>query len=203
MKRAALHAPAGLCSCAALAAVAAEPGAWRLSGYATLGHAELRSNSARTVARDQTQSQSRGWEVDGRVGHHRRQALRVQRAARAQLVVGEQAAFARQVLGLQRATGDWQLTEEWSRTRGKAKQTTGVRHHRRLARRIDACTHFVAVERSRMVEPALSAPPDWQAQLAPLVGPQLAAQAAALGIGAAHAGKNGEATPEGALKASP
>ncbi|KPF48429.1 hypothetical protein IP80_10335 [beta proteobacterium AAP65] len=42
--------------------------AWHFSGYATLGHAEMRSSAALSQARDQTQSQPRAWEVDSRLG---------------------------------------------------------------------------------------------------------------------------------------
>lgn len=369
MKRAALHALAGLSTCLAVSAFAAEPGAWRLSGYATLGHAELRSDSARTFARDQTQSQPRGWEVDSRVGLQLDGALSSTLGLTAQAVLrqrpagvkaaeslewaflhwtpqpewrlrlgrtspdlflfadvrsvgiaypwvrlsqefyawmplqsvdgidltrswtqgdatwalklgyghGQARVFAQDsgtpgdahidavrlltlsretptqrlklsymrttldlgrapvlvelsgalstligqtqallpslaaeasrlrdgvavrspsqyiALGAQQDLGDWQLSAEWSRVWGKARQTNGERHYLSLARRVDAWTPFVVIGRSRMVEPALPAPLGWQAQLTPLVGPQLAAQATALGVGTARAGNLGRA----------
>lgn len=94
-------------------------------------------------------------------------------------------------LGAQQELGDWQLTAEWSRTWGNARQTSGQRHYLSVARRLDALTLFAITGRSRMTEAALPAPTQWAAQLTPLVGPALAAQAQALGQGAAGAGNLG------------
>jgi hypothetical protein len=94
-------------------------------------------------------------------------------------------------LGGQQDFGDWQLTGEWSRTWGDARQANGQRHYLSLARRFDTLTPFAVIGRSRMLDPKLPAPLGWQAQLAPLVGPALAAQATALGVGATRAGNLG------------
>lgn len=94
-------------------------------------------------------------------------------------------------LGAQQELGDWQLTGEWSRTWGNARQTSGQRYYLSLARRLDALTVFAIAGRSQMTEAALPAPTQWAAQLTPLVGPVLAAQAQLLGQGAAGAGNLG------------
>ncbi len=57
---------AGLLSAAAVHAQADAP--WRVSGYFTLGHAQVDSDTARRFARDQTQSQPNAWAVDSRLG---------------------------------------------------------------------------------------------------------------------------------------
>lgn len=57
---------AGCLSAAAATAQTESP--WRFSGYYTLGHAQLDSDTARRFARDQTQSQPDAWAVDSRLG---------------------------------------------------------------------------------------------------------------------------------------
>lgn len=57
---------AGCLSAAAATAQTESP--WRVSGYYTLGHAQVDSDTARRFARDQTQSQPNAWAVDSRLG---------------------------------------------------------------------------------------------------------------------------------------
>jgi hypothetical protein len=96
-------------------------------------------------------------------------------------------------LGLQQDWADWQLTAEWSRTWSRARLGNGQRHLLSLARRWDALTLYATLGRSRMTEPAAAAPLHWAAQLAPLLGPQTAAQATLLGTWAAQTGNLGRA----------
>jgi hypothetical protein len=95
-------------------------------------------------------------------------------------------------LGGQHEQGAWSWVGEWSRIWGdQARQTNATRAYASLGRRFDVLTPFVIVGSSHLQQPALDLPLGWQAQLTPLVGPALAAQAQQLGLGAAGAANLG------------
>lgn len=96
-------------------------------------------------------------------------------------------------LGLQQDWNDWQLIAEWSRSWGPARLGNGQRHMLSLARRWDALTLYATLGRSRMTEPPAQPPLHWAAQLAPLVGPERAAQATLLGVATTRTGNLGRA----------
>lgn len=90
-------------------------------------------------------------------------------------------------LGLQYNGSPWQATAELSRVQLATGMSGGWRGYASLGRRWQHLTGFVIAGRSLAERSAVQAPTDWAAQLNPVLGPQTAAQAAALGAGAAEA----------------
>ena len=96
-------------------------------------------------------------------------------------------------LGWQQDWDDWQLTAEWSRSWGPSRLSNGKRSMLSVAKRWEALTLYATAGRSRMTEAPAALPLHWAAQLAPLVGPQNAAQATLVGVYAAQTGNLGRA----------
>ncbi|MBB4841964.1 hypothetical protein HNP55_000459 [Paucibacter oligotrophus] len=90
-------------------------------------------------------------------------------------------------LGLQYNGSPWQATAELSRVQLASGMSGGWRAYASLGRRWRHLTGYLIAGRALPDRAALPAPQDWEAQLAPLLGPQAAAGAAALGAGAAGA----------------
>lgn len=90
-------------------------------------------------------------------------------------------------IGGQYDGGRWLMTSELSAARGRAQQARARRGYLSVGRRIDDLTLFAIASASVMPNPALTNPDQWLRQLTPVIGPNLAAQASALGYGAARA----------------
>jgi hypothetical protein len=90
-------------------------------------------------------------------------------------------------LGSQYDNGQWLFINELSWAQGRAKQGNAWRGYASLGRRIDAVTVYGLASASVLPNAPLAGPDQWLAQLTPVLGPDLAAQAAALGYGATEA----------------
>jgi hypothetical protein len=87
-------------------------------------------------------------------------------------------------LGLSWDMSPWQLQAELSRVTGNFASSQGWYGYASVARRIDEVTLFTMIGRSRTSRAPLPRP-QWTAELAPIVGPALAAQAQYLGANTA------------------
>lgn len=90
-------------------------------------------------------------------------------------------------LGSQYDNSQWIFINELSWSEGRAQQSNAWRGYLSLGRRLNDVTVYALASAIVLPNPPLDAPSQWQAQLTPVLGPALAAQAAALGAGATSA----------------
>lgn len=86
-------------------------------------------------------------------------------------------------LGLLYDTNPWLVHAEVSRLSGTPTAATGLRSYLSLGYRQGSMTYFAMTGRSRPSTPAAEAPLGWAGTLAPVVGPELAGQLTAAGVG--------------------
>jgi len=108
---------AGCLVAAAATAQTASP--WRVSGYYTLGHAHVDSDTARGFARDQTQSQPSAWAVDSRLGLQLDGRLSPTLGVTAQAVLRQRVPDTPVAQSLEWAFVHWSPTPDWQLRLGR------------------------------------------------------------------------------------